>query len=442
METSQKNNLFLILCLGIILRISVFFFQGPFNNDPHYPVVQFIHEHHALPDATQCWEAYHPPLYYAVASLFVTDNPKTVQAFSLFLSIATLVVICIWIWETDLIPNFNSKKHCLLLAAALPELVLFGNFISNDPLCFLIGALIFYQMFDLLRKPGWIRQNLLAVTLALGLLTKGTFLAFVPPLVLLVLLVHIRNKSGWKKTLGGVLLFCAIVSALGSYKYVENYRKSGSAFITNVSAALRQRQGSTYAGPSSFYDANILKLVKHPVVSEFTRHSYPLLLYGTLWYQYIPESSLRGNLTPLNCLGSCIYLLALIPTVLFLLGFFSLISRIGCLFHVRRLGDEEFRTAAYHFTALALLVSNTAIIFALGLKHDIWSWFQSRYLFTSLPAILLLFNAGLKLLERAPDEVRFAVNAGLVGLYSAFILYFGTEIIGHIAGVLPKFIPF
>src|SRR2546428_262814 len=83
---------------------------------------------------------------FAIASFFVTSDPKSVQAVSLLFSLATLVMLYIWIVGSDLIPQPSLKKRCLLFSATLPQFILFGNYISNDSLAFLIGACLFRQV--------------------------------------------------------------------------------------------------------------------------------------------------------------------------------------------------------------------------------------------------------------------------------------------------------
>jgi hypothetical protein len=55
------------------------------------------------------------------------------------------------------------------------------------------------------------------------LLTKATFLAFVPPLLALIAVVGWRERQAWQATLIRGMLFLGIALALGSYKFIENY---------------------------------------------------------------------------------------------------------------------------------------------------------------------------------------------------------------------------
>jgi len=138
---------------------------------------------------------------------------------------------------------------------------------------------------------------------------------------------------------------------------------------------------------------HLLKLVLESHVFRTRLPFDPLLLYGTFWYQYIPESNFRGNRTPLDNLGRFIYVLALLPTVLMVIGLVA-----ACAPSDRWRAPERPTTGrpdgrrtggAAHRAAFGC-----GMISVLGLTYDLWSWFQARYLFIAFPAVLLLYHAG------------------------------------------------
>jgi len=84
----------MLLARGIALRILVFIFLAPLNNDVgHLDVIKYIVAHHALPSVTAGQMCFQPPLYYLLAAPFrdITGNAKGVQILSLVLSIFTLL---------------------------------------------------------------------------------------------------------------------------------------------------------------------------------------------------------------------------------------------------------------------------------------------------------------------------------------------------------------
>jgi 4-amino-4-deoxy-L-arabinose transferase-like glycosyltransferase len=432
-----SHQLTSIFSLGILLRIIVFIFQGPFNNDNHFYVVEYIRDYHALPHAFLIALSDHPPLYYILASLFFPGGAKIVQVFSLITSIGTLSVIYWLIKNLEFIQPLRIKKYCLLFACTLPQFVMFGNYLSNDSLSFFIGSLIFLQIFLYINKPNRSNQNILALYLGLGLLTKGTFLLFIPSLILLIVLVNMREGIRLKQTALSLLIFIFIFLVLGSYKGIENMIYFGRPIVFNTdTSSWVNSQRPTYIGLKSIYDINVLKLFKYPTISTHTAHSYPLLLYGTFWYQYIFESNFKANTTVFKNLGSYIYTLALLPTLLFLTGFLRILFSIRSAVSRKEPNALLLNNTTYEVISLFLLLSNSLVIIFIGVRYDIWSAFQSRYLFPSLFSIIILFNSGLDYVRRRYSNAEKVVYPLLNCLYFLFILYFIIEIAHRFVGYI------
>jgi len=426
----KGGHLELLLLLGIMLRVVVFAFQGPFNNDNHFEVVQYIFDNHRIPYSNRLSQAYHPPLYYALAAPFLfLGGPKSVQAFSLVLSIGTLVALYLLI-KTIPSPGLQIKRYSLLLACLLPQLVMFGNYISNDSLSYFVGSLIFLQVYRYIKKPSIHNHIALAALLGTGLLTKGTFLLFIPVLLFLVAIVNLKKGLSRRNILSSLLIFTLVSLSIGSYKFIENTIILGRPIVMNLDfnpPGIKNFR-PTYAGLRSFYDINVLKLVAYPTKSEYTKKSYPLVMYGTFWYQYISESNFRGNLGEFRYIGSMVYLLAVLPTSVFLLGFFRILYSARLLSNYKELDETLFDRIAFEVTSLLLLFTNLLMVVYVGLKYDIWFAFQSRYLFTCFFAIMLMLYSGLDYLRKTPRFVQRCVYFDLMFLYLSFILYFSVEI--------------
>ncbi|RMD95249.1 MAG: hypothetical protein D6813_00705, partial [Calditrichaeota bacterium] len=126
-------SLKIIFLGGITLRILVYIFLRPYNNDNHIAVVEFIANHGAIPKADQLGQAYHPPLYYLLAAPFAVIGPaKFVQILSLLFSLVNLSLLYYLIKVSSLLHTLNAKRHALLLVVLLPQFVIFSNFVSND----------------------------------------------------------------------------------------------------------------------------------------------------------------------------------------------------------------------------------------------------------------------------------------------------------------------
>ena len=403
-----------ILVAGLLLRVVVYLVLDPSNNDPHIPIVFWILDHGFPPASDQSPMGFHPPLYYMMAAPFaLLGKVKAVQFLSLVFSLANLWFIYRFIRETRLLGE-GARLHAMALAASLPQFVIFGNFVSNDSLSFLIGSLCFIQAFRYIERPVNRELFLLALALGAGLLTKGTFLAFVPILGAVVLL---KEMSGEKKTsarITAVVLFCLVTVVVGGYKFAENTWRMGTPVVHGLDLEppwMAEQQG-TYQGPGTLLDVNVLKLVREPFLSESTRHSYPLLLYGTFWQPYILESNLvatrNGGLT---FVSRVVYLAGLPVTALILLGLG------GGVMKALRVEGLDSVSGQQRLTGILLFFFNLALVVTAGVRYDVWSCFQGRLLFPSAVGIALSLGWGVETVSQSlPGSARF-LNGLLAGVY-------------------------
>ncbi len=156
--------------------------------------------------------------------------------------------------------------------------------------------------------------------------------------------------------------------------------------------------------------------------------SYPLLLYGTFWYQLIPESNFKGDEhKPYSYLGSVIYLVALVPTVVFNLGLLRLLRRLTSFVKgFDRMKQDDSRSLGV-YVALSMLAANAAVIIAAVAHYHVWSLMQGRYLFPSLAGVLAIFAVGAEML----DKTRYGsviLKSSMIVLMALFGLYFSSEI--------------
>ncbi|MCM3901539.1 MAG: glycosyltransferase family 39 protein, partial [Pyrinomonadaceae bacterium] len=420
----------LVLIAGILLRIVVFLFQTPYYYDPHFGVIKWIIEHTALPRSDQAYNlGFHPPLYYLLAvPLAIVGPVKVVQGLSLLLSIANYYLLFRIIKTTPLLRNDVTKFHVLLFAAVLPQFVIHGNFVSNDTLAYLVGTLTFLQAFAYIDRPTGRRLSILGVVLGIGLLTKGTLIAFVPPLVLLVVMMGIRQQFTIRQHIGTMLLFCSIAGVVGSYKFVQNTIHFGRPIVVyNVNPHWLYRQQGTYQGLRSLVDVNLFKLVQNPYLSEHTRHSIPLLFYATFWPSYISGESNFDTARLYTRLSRTIYLAGLLPTLLAILGVGTCLWRNRSL-ELLTLSHDVFAQRVKEKVVLLLFVFNLALVITAGLKIDVWSCFHARYLFPSFLAILLFLGWGLEAIVRWRAWLRPGLLVGLCALSGILTCYYAIEI--------------
>lgn len=416
----------IVLLAGLLLRLAVFHYLPPQNNDNHYEVILHIHNSLELPPTARYTQAYQPPLYHALAACFLHfGDVKTIQILSLLLSLATLILMHALLARLPWLDG-RLRPWLLALPALHPQFVIYTLLVSNDTLAILLGTLIFYQAARLLERPTLRGQTALALCLGLGLMTKFTFLAFIPPVALLIILANVRSGAARRTRIVRLAGLLALSVAVGSPKYVDNAIRYGRPFISNLDfphpwIAI---QRPTWRGLSTLFDINVLKLARRPTYSDSTGHSWPLMLYGTFWYSYIFECGFRTNRTCLSVLGSWIDLAALAPTLLMGWGVLIGLKRL-----LRQRGVAAWRpapeTALFLFSALSLL-GILAMIIAAGWKYDVWSVFQGRLFFPAYAAFPLLLNDGWRRIRRCP-ALALGARLDFALLFVLFLLYFGFE---------------
>jgi hypothetical protein len=117
---------------GVVLRLFVFLFQDPFNNDYHFQVIDWIHKNGTIPIATQLSQAYHPPLYYVLAQLFYGGDSSMPAKSCGFFSPDALTFVVFTLMINRFVNPSGSAGHDALLAACLPQLIMF-NFVLTQP---------------------------------------------------------------------------------------------------------------------------------------------------------------------------------------------------------------------------------------------------------------------------------------------------------------------
>ncbi len=426
---------------GLGLRVAVFLCLRPNNNDPHQEFIDFVVREGRLPIADEVLLGFQPPLYYLLAAPWAyLGSPKFVQVLSLILSLGHLVLLRRWIERTSLLGTHRGRCHALALVAFLPQFVLFGLFVSNDALSFPLGTIVLILALSFLERPRLGSLALLALAQGLALLTKGTSIGNVPVLLAVLLASGIQRRLPLGKLASEIALFGLITALVGGYKFVENQIHFGTPVISNdeLEQPWVEDQQGTYRGLSSWVDANVLALVRRPFQTREMRkhperepvlHSLPLLFYGTFWYSYIEESDFNATRAhPFHLIPRALYLVALPATALFFLGALVALWRLARVREWLRAEPRVFARRAGELVALGFLAANVALVLRWALKHDAWSFFQSRLFFGSFLAIALACAWGFEALERRFPTLRILAGFAAFALYSLLAGYWMVEL--------------
>ena len=428
---SEDLTLFLLLISGILLRIIVFFFQSPFNNDDHLSVIQYIVTTGMLPTSDLMLQSYHPPLYYLIGTgIFYFESIKLLQALSLVFSILTLGVFFILLKKQSLFPQKFAQRFAFSLVCFLPQFIIFGNFISNDSLSYLLGALTFLFALKYTEQRKTLSLITLACILGIGLLTKSTFLVFIIPLSLLIIILGLKDKLSQDKIWVILIIFLFIVTMLGGYKFAENSYYQGNPFYNNLDLTDSLNHSQSFIKEiSSIINLDITTLINQPTFLP-QNHSASLIYYATFWYSYIPESNFKGNEGSLKWLGPFIYITAILPTLIVILGAGSLYITLWRAFRKRK-GISAFLSldtyTLFKICATMIFFFSLLLVFIVGIKYNTWSVFQARLTFASLFAVTLFFSEGLLCIKNH-KLLLYATFFTYILLLVLFLTYFICEI--------------
>lgn len=424
----RQYSLEIILFSGVLLRVVVFYFLDPTNSDDHLAVIKHIYSRHNLPISRTYNHAFHPPLYHLLAALFyAAGSLKMVQSLSLTTSIVNVYYLYRIVKIEGLFSSAPAQIICLSLGCFLPSYVIFSLYISNDSLTFMLGTIFAYRLIGALRKPSAKSLYYLSFIVGLGLLTKGIFLAFIPVLVLLIIYVAVvKMEYRWDKLLRVLVVSAIILVVVGSYKYLENAVSEHRLIVHNLDfdPDWSQWQKPTITGYRTFLDINILQLLANPTWSAKVHRSIPLMFYSQFWYLYYPfDNNFKGCFTNLKYIGSALYVIGVIPTLLFLAGYLGSLFRAPVVWSGRKTED---RNVILFFSAL-LCSFNLTLVMLAGLKYDVWSCYQSRLFYAAFPGMLVLLDEGIRRCFR--DKIPKTIVLVFGVLFVLLLSYFASEIV-------------
>jgi hypothetical protein len=223
------------------------------------------------------------------------------------------------------------------------------------------------------------------------------------------------------------MLFLGITLALGSYKFIENYAHSGRPTLNHMDFPSKPDDTMHHHGLSSFVDVNIGSLLTSPTASPVTKGAYPVLLYGTFWYQHIPESNFRGNTyARTSYLGVAIYAVAAVLVVVFFLGLLALGIRALSIVKTVRGARMQAARLLSTYVAAAVWLTTTASVFLTVAKYHSWPVMQGRYLFIAMIGGCGIFAAGVEIVE-GWRPAAIALESAMVVLMCLFGLYLSSE---------------
>jgi tetratricopeptide (TPR) repeat protein len=407
------------LTVIVVLWISLFFNNSlslnrylGFDFGAHVEYIDYLQKRRAVPLADEGWELFQPPLYYVLSALCLTSCGLSVgdEGAALLLRFMSLLVfvvriVLIYACLRLVFPKQARPQQVgLLLAAFIPVHLYMFQFVANEPMMSVFGAGAVYIALRMLGD----REYRLGVPVALGLclgaalLTKVT--ALLPAVVIIgalaAQLVAERRYSPltWLRTIAAPLLVCLAVSG---WYYVCVWRHFGTPFVTNMSV----ESGFAHWSPPGYSDASYFRRFGRTLDNPFFGGAYSFAdgIYSTLWgdgtWGGAPMLETRP---PWNYhLMSAGYLLAIIPTVLVLVG------AVVALVRFFR------RPSAEWLLLIGLAVSLVGAEACFYLEHPISIAVQARFGLIEMVVLCALAGLGFDFLARGRRAIGFLLGVGL-----------------------------
>jgi 4-amino-4-deoxy-L-arabinose transferase-like glycosyltransferase len=388
--------------------------------DYYHEGVQLLYEHGGLPQSTDCWQCYHPPLFYLAGLPFyatgqwLADTGRAgpdarLRVLSL-LPLLSGAVILYYGWR--LLRLFRQRgAHLILgvaLLAGLPALFITSYAVEADILiAAILAAFIYYLVRDFTRphlatSGAALRLGLLA---GLAMATKYSGLLALVGAGAVLGLQTLTGPARPRAVRNGVIVLLAAL-AIGSWKYVDNQRHYGTPFFANGPAAegfqLRQKQFRWER-----YDFLTLRLPQliqvtagcgplRPLTELPVYYSVWTTLHGMTWTDMsvfsVPRRHGYGAESPYSWrtisypVIVLVLTLGLLPQALAIAGFAITIRRPS-------------------FYPLTIMVVASLLVYFSWVVPQPWWALKTKYLLFLVPAYVLYVLIGLRWVRRALPSI-------------------------------------
>jgi 4-amino-4-deoxy-L-arabinose transferase-like glycosyltransferase len=436
-ENSNKYLLIALICLGGILRLTVFW-VSPANNayDDHLEVVSIYAEDFNRPAPFQCWECYQPPLYYYTGATVYKITKllggsqavcwKMVQAINPLLSIFLLLI------TYKILMLFKLQKLSVAITLSfiivLPRDIFTSAMLGNDYMLVFFAVLAFYLFLETVtalnkgkRFLRWLCALVLAVIL--GSLTKqhGLLLLLFPGIIFLLLF----RKAQRKKLYWAIpILILGVLLSLSEEAW--KYNQTGKFLVSNqhyFDYAKNQFPGSLEK--VEFFTFRIFKLYQNPFISDYTSASFFTELFARTFYDY-EWRFISPKIPWATTLGYIAYSLGLIW------GLFFIVILLSCKKQYQKINLQvDWHTIAYKIVPLFLAFLYILVPFIQTLRSPYFSSMKSMFMLPGIILLLITLGSLIKQNSLAQQLGRFMIALNIfygIILVISISVYLGVSV--------------
>ncbi len=443
-----KETLFALLVLAAAARVALLV-SAPtpygYVYDYYHQGAQLWYDYGRLPASTDCWQCYHPPLYYVLAYPLLAlgrwvsgaKAPGDLYTDPALPYLAILPIICSLViggysYRTFRLFRLGAFSRIVAFSIVLVFPCLFISFFAPEADIVLTAVLLPF-LYHLVRYQARRERPTLKLAVGLGVLCGLAMATKYSGLVAVVVAGEIiawRLFSGPKRLRtirdGAVILFLAL--AIGSWKYIDNYKKYGNPFYASGPAAQgfllgRKKMHWDNYDFFSFRLPEVMKL-SGPAAPQGTLNGFPVYrsvwtsLYAQAWgdMSFFSEPSRHGDGTGRypkkaipHWLVGAVLVFGLVPTGLAVLGFLS----------------AGFRRL---FLPLSLLAVTTILVYLQWIVSQTDWALKTKYILFLLPIYALYAAAGLRKIRRSAPDWAYTLAVTLllatIGLTQVYLFFF------------------
>lgn len=249
LRAHERRVLLALVVVAIVLRAILVIEAPPYGYvwDFYYVGVEVLAREGRLPVAADCWQCYHPPLFYlvswpfyAIGSLLGAGSPHALR----LLAIVSCASAGIATWYgyrlLRLIGCRGATLVCGVAVLVASPLLFISAFAPEADILLtaILGAFLFHltKIWAQPSRAGVRDLVWLGVLAGLAAATKYSGLIAVATIGVMMLL-RLAASADRRRTLAAGAIALAVAAAVGHWKYVDNLRAHGTLLVANGSAS-------------------------------------------------------------------------------------------------------------------------------------------------------------------------------------------------------------
>jgi len=424
----EKKRIFLLFMGIFILASFLRIYPAVLNrdaNDDHFEVIEIIAYEGRIPDKSElnCLQCYQPKLYhYTVAKLVnlfsVSTGPhlKIIsQLISTVAGIITLVFVYFFLKQLPI--RESTRLITFSLTAFNPALIGINIQGTNDSFVILFSTAALYFLYSFFLKGSLNSFVFMTFSAILATLSKGSGLIIFLGIVSVFLIKILSTFGSWALFKKYIIFLCAflfisipIISIFSQYD--EYYRMYGSPIVINKEKSpLPYFFEKTYVGGKTgtvslfngYFTFQFFDLIRTPFLDRKSPTGTYSSSKSSLWtqlyarsnfiqYEGYPKDWFTKYTNHIYRLGKIIYVIALIPLVIFLFGIFLDTKKNIC-----GLFKNKFSYFKAEHTWLFSLFFWAFILFIIKftIEYREFSSMKPIYIYPALLTFVYMFSLGL-----------------------------------------------